>query len=60
MTTIVVILFIALVIFFVAFNVIDWRRREEKMLNELQQLRQKNKELSKKSKLNLSDSKRSK
>ena len=60
MTTLVVILFIALIIFFVAFNVIDWRRRDEKMLNELQQLRQKNKELSKKSKLNLSDSKRSK
>ena len=60
MTTIVVILLIALIIFFVAFNVIDWRRRDEKMLNELQQLRQKNKELSKKSKLNLSDSKRSK
>tara|TARA_B100000780_G_C21125163_1_gene456289 strand:+ start:3503 stop:3685 length:183 start_codon:yes stop_codon:yes gene_type:complete len=60
MTTLVVILFIALIIFFVAFNVIDWRRRDEKMLNELQQLRQKNKELSKKSKLKLSDSKRSK
>ena len=60
MTMIVVILFIALVIFFIAFNAIDWRRRDEKMLNELQQLRQKNKELSKKSKLNLSDSKRSK
>ena len=60
MTTIVVILLIALIIFFVAFNVIDWRQREEKMLTELQQLRKKNKELSKKSKLNLSDSKRSK
>ena len=60
MTTIVVILLIALIIFFVAFNVIDWRRREEKMLTELQQLRKKNKELSKKSKLKLSDSKRSK
>lgn len=60
MATIVVILFIALIIFFVAFNVIDWRRREEKMLKDLHKLKQKNKELSKKSKLNLSDSKRSK
>ena len=41
MTMIVVILFIALVIFFIAFNAIDWRRREEKMLNELQHLRKK-------------------